>query len=156
ATDGLWPKGRALRVLLVGFSPLALDLTKLKEAEVNVTVLECDRRQFERAELAVDRSSRIRVIDQLKDEVGAFDAVIAAEAIHRLTSAVTMSDLFGALAPSGILAAVEPRPSLFRDLVFGFRGQWAETSDYSSPRSASEWTAELQQAGFAELSVVDV
>ena len=60
ATDGLWPHGRALRVLLVGFSPLALELTKLKDAEVNVTVLECDRRQFERAELALERGSRLR------------------------------------------------------------------------------------------------
>ena len=44
--------------------------------------------------------------------------------LHRLQPSLRLEDLKGVLAPPRLLAAIEPRPSLFKDLVFGTEPNW--------------------------------
>jgi phthiocerol/phenolphthiocerol synthesis type-I polyketide synthase C len=154
-TPELWPKHRALRILLIGFSSLARTLMAGQVA-VDVTVLEPERRKYERAQLAIGMSSQIRVIDQLGGDTGLFDMIVAADAVHRLPSPMGLSDLFGALAPEGLFVAVEPRPSLFHEVVFGLRAPDADAPESLAPRTATDWRDALRRVGSLETKIENV
>jgi phthiocerol/phenolphthiocerol synthesis type-I polyketide synthase C len=149
----LWPKDRALRILQVGFSPLAqMLLSSPRRDVIQLTVFEPDRRRYEAAELTLARHKDIKLVDaEATQELGQYDLIVSVGGLHRLT-AVGLGDLKGMLAPHGILAAIEPRPSLFKDIVFGLDPVWFGGSQSEQPaspvRPAPHWQSQLEQFGY--------
>ena len=142
--DSLWPRDRVLRVLQIGYGPLTQSLLSLRgKREIALTVVEPDRRRHDTAERALARRGEVVLIgpEQLPD-LGTFDLVLAVESLHRIPDNFGLAGVGQLLAARGVLLAVEPLPSIFRDLAFGF--------DSGLPRlqSAGEWVAALQRAGF--------
>jgi acyl transferase domain-containing protein/NADPH:quinone reductase-like Zn-dependent oxidoreductase/NAD(P)-dependent dehydrogenase (short-subunit alcohol dehydrogenase family) len=156
----LWPKDRALRVLQVGFSPFAEKLLSEHRDAVQLTVFEPDSRRFESAELALSKRADVRLVDADRaHELGLFDLVVSIGGLHRLDSGI--DGVAALLAPNGLFVAIEPRTSLFHDLVFGLDPAWfgaASRQHARSPlRPPSHWAAELEQAGLrnAAATIVD-
>jgi acyl transferase domain-containing protein/NADPH:quinone reductase-like Zn-dependent oxidoreductase/NADP-dependent 3-hydroxy acid dehydrogenase YdfG/acyl carrier protein len=153
--EALWPADRALRILQLGFGPLTQILGAMVQSHnVHLTVVEPDRRRHERAKLALPNSSRIDLVDlQHTAELGQFDLIVGVESLHRLPSSMRLGRLHQALAPRGLLMAVEPQPSLFRDLVFGLMRGWFDGSVGGFPvgslLTAGVWKQALEEAGFA-------
>jgi acyl transferase domain-containing protein/NADPH:quinone reductase-like Zn-dependent oxidoreductase/acyl carrier protein/short-subunit dehydrogenase len=156
----LWPKDRALRVLQVGFSPLAERLLSEHRDAVQLTVYEPDNRRFESAELALSRQTDVRLVDaDHGHELGPFDLVVSIGGLHRLDSGIGIDGIAALLAPNGLLVAIEPRTSLFHDLVFGLDPAWFGGRRHArSPlRPPTHWMMELEQAGLrnAATTIVD-
>ncbi|MGF3026773.1 SDR family NAD(P)-dependent oxidoreductase [Methylobacterium aquaticum] len=117
------PRDRALRLLQVGFGPLSAQVATFAGLhEARLTVFETDRRLAERARLALPSGVTI-VEDPAVLGLGAFDAVLASDVLHR-ASRDLLTPLAASLAAGGLFAAVEPGASLFRDLVFGLNAGW--------------------------------
>ena len=152
--DGLWPKDRAVRVLQIGYGPLTHALMDHAETHnLQLTLLEPERRRHERAELRLPKNGDLTLLgaDQ-KDKLGVYDLIVSVEGFHRLPEGLGLAELKGTLAPGGLVLGVEPRPSLFKDLVFGLDPNWFLTgnSDYpiESLNSPDQWTLAFEQAGF--------
>ncbi|MBV9969726.1 MAG: acyltransferase domain-containing protein, partial [Xanthobacteraceae bacterium] len=154
--EGLWPETRALRILQVGFGPLTSSLVDLKRCHhVELTVAEPDRRRFEAAQRAAHRSNGFRLLDENAAlERSGYDLVLAAETLHRLPDRWELSRLREALAPGGVLIAVEPSPSVFRDLGFGLDRAWFAKSSPEAPigplQGPEAWALTLERAGFEQ------
>ncbi|WP_267353922.1 MULTISPECIES: type I polyketide synthase [unclassified Methylobacterium] len=150
------PKERALRVLQVGFGPLsAQTATFAAAAEARLTVFETDRRLAERARLSLGRTAAvIEAADELAP--GSFDLILAAGSLHRGDRALP-GQLAGALATGGLLVAVEPGSSLFRDLVFGLTPGWFEEAVGGLPVGRLEdiegWQRTLSAHGLVKVEV---
>ena len=156
----LWPKNRALRVLQVGFSHLAHALVA-SEHSILLTVFEPDRRRYESAELAMSRHREVKLIDaEHAQDLGEYDLIVGASGLHRLPPTTGIADLRRHLAPGGLLVAIEPRASLFKDLVFGLDPNWFIGTSGDRPvsplRPLKFWAAQLVRAGFdhAQTSMV--
>ncbi|CAM9696036.1 unnamed protein product, partial [Phaeothamnion confervicola] len=150
---GLWPPNRALRVLQVGFAPLSNALASQEAGHIQLTVFEPDRRRYERAQLALSRYGDVSLLDAGQaNKLGTYDLIVSVEGLHRLGSTLSLDELKGTLAPRGLLVAVEPRPSLFKDIVFGLDPNWFAASKPGYPagllQSAHLWTAALERAAF--------
>ena len=157
-----WPKNRALRVLQIGFAPLAqLLLSPDHSGVILLTVYEPDRRRFESAELALSKNKDIRLVDadHVKD-LGQFDVVVSAGGLHRLPAGQSLADINRLLATDGVLAAIEPRSSLFRDLVFGLDPAWFSVGPPDHPvsplRPVGHWPAVLEEAGFRNSAAISL
>ena len=149
----LWPGDRALRVLQVGFSPLA-HLLLGSPHEIRLTIFEPDRRRHGSAEVALSRNRDVRLVGaEQADALGEYDLIVAVSGLHRLAGNVGVVDLVRNLAPGGLMVAFEPAPSLFRDLVLGLDPDWFSPGAGDRPvsrlRSPSRWRSELEAAGFA-------
>ncbi|TDR93911.1 acyl transferase domain-containing protein [Enterovirga rhinocerotis] len=143
-----------LRILQVGFSPLAFGLSlKAREAGARLTILDLDARRIERARLSLD-GGHVAFADALDAlPAGGFDLIVSAAGLHRPERAgALLPALRQALAPGGLLIAVEPEPSLFRDLVLGLGTDWFGTGAVSPLRNAAEWSDALSLAGFRDPS----
>ncbi len=157
---GLWPKRRALRVLQIGYSPLAqLLLSSEYKNVLLLTVFDPDRRRFESAELALSRDKSVRLIDPDRaHELGRFDLIVSADGVHRLPATLGLSELSGLLAPGGLLIALEPRKSLFKDMVFGLDPAWFAAGTADQPVSplcpVAHWPDRLDKAGFRNSAAV--
>ena len=119
------PKDRAVRVLQAGFGPLSAQIAAFADgAEARLTVFETNRRLAERARLALPRGvTVVEAADELP--AAAYDLVLTSGALHRGERDLPRR-LADALATGGLLVAVEPGASLFRDLVFGLTPGWFE------------------------------
>jgi acyl transferase domain-containing protein/NADPH:quinone reductase-like Zn-dependent oxidoreductase/acyl carrier protein/short-subunit dehydrogenase len=152
AQMALWPKDRTLRVLQVGFSPLAqMLLSSPYRKQIQLTIFEPDRRYYEAADLGLSKNRDAKLVDlDGADELGKFDLVVSAGGLHRLPAKLGVIELKALLEPKGIVIAVELRPSLFKDLVFGLTPSWFDRarSSHSPLRPAAHWQAYLEQAGF--------
>ncbi|MPZ57867.1 MAG: SDR family NAD(P)-dependent oxidoreductase [Rhizobiales bacterium] len=161
-TEAMWPADRSLRLLQIGFGPLSQSLlSMIQSRNIHLTVLEPDRRRFERAKLALPNSSRVKLLDlQNNSQLGQFDLIIGAESLHRLPTSLRLAKLQQALAPRGMLICIEPQPSLFRDLVFGLLRGWFDRSVGGFPigslLTAGEWKQALESAGFANAHAASV
>jgi acyl transferase domain-containing protein/NADPH:quinone reductase-like Zn-dependent oxidoreductase/NAD(P)-dependent dehydrogenase (short-subunit alcohol dehydrogenase family)/acyl carrier protein len=161
-TEGLWPTDRSLRILQVGFGPLTQALVAMVQSHsIQLTVLEPDRRRYERAKLALPNSSRIKLVDlQNSPQLGEFDLILGVESLHRLPGSMRLATLQQALAPRGMLIAVEPQPSLFRNLVFGLLRGWFGRGVGGFPvgslLTASAWRRALEDVGFANVGSAPV
>jgi phthiocerol/phenolphthiocerol synthesis type-I polyketide synthase C len=152
--DGLWPETRALRILQIGFGPLTSSLIEVKRChDVELTVAEPDRRRFEAAQRVALRHNDFRLLEPDAGlERSRYDLVLAAESLHRLPDRWELSRLREALAPRGVLIAVEPSPSVFRDLGFGLDPAWFANSSPDAPigrlQGPDAWALALERAGF--------
>ncbi len=150
----LWPETRALRILQIGFGPLTSSLIEVKRChDVELTVAEPDRRRFEAAQRAAHRHNGFRLLEPDAGlERSRYDLVLAAESLHRLPERWELSRLREALAPRGVLIAVEPSPSVFRDLAFGLDPAWFASASPDAPvgrlQGPESWALAVERAGF--------
>ncbi|WP_342110353.1 SDR family NAD(P)-dependent oxidoreductase [Methylobacterium sp. SI9] len=150
------PKERALRVLQVGFGPLsAQTATFAAAAEARLTVFETDRRLAERARLSLGRAAAVvETAEELAP--GSYDLILASGSLHRGDRGLP-GQLAGALATGGLLVAVEPGASLFRDLVFGLTAGWFEEAAGGLPVGRLEdiegWQRILSAHGLVKVEV---
>ena len=150
----LWPKSRALRVLQVGFAPLAQLLLASEHSDaLLLTVYEPDRRRFESADLALSKNKDVRLVDADQiSELGRYDLIVSAGGLHRLPPDLGLTELNELLSPGGLLVAIEPRTSLFKDLVFGLDPGWFSKGTPDRPlsplRPVAHWPERLNEAGF--------
>jgi hypothetical protein len=80
------------------------------------------------------------------------------ERLHKIGRNAALTDLRRALAPGGMLVAVEPLPSHFRDLALGLTPDWfdggASAEFPVSPlRTEDSWAQELSACGFTGVAV---
>jgi phthiocerol/phenolphthiocerol synthesis type-I polyketide synthase C len=148
------PKERALRVLQVGFGPLSAQTASFAAA-ARLTVFETDRRLAERARLSLGRAAA--VVETAEELAPAsFDLILASGSLHRGDRALP-GQLAGALATGGLLVAVEPGASLFRDLVFGLTAGWFEEAAGGLPVGRLEdiegWQRTLSAHGLVKVEV---
>ncbi|MDB5558476.1 MAG: Beta-ketoacyl synthase, partial [Enterovirga sp.] len=154
--------GRARNILQVGYGPLSHALKHLADAdEIRLTIFEPDARRLERARLALGGGHGLTLVETA-DELGqeTFDLALAAERLHRIAGAA-LPKLREALAPGGLLAAIEPLPSQFRDLTLGMNEGWFDTElsaefPVSPLQNEEGWTSTLQGSGFAEVTATAI
>ena len=149
------PRDRALRILQVGFGPLsALAAAFARQTGAVLNVLETDRRLAERARLALH--ARVTVIESAEDlPADAFDLVLASDVMHRAEASLP-GRMAASLATGGLLVAVEPGASLFRDLVFGLTPDWFSEIVPDQPLSrlpdVTGWQRTLSGTGLVRVS----
>ena len=143
----------ALRLLQVGAGPAnAATLRFAASRKARVTVLDADARRLERLRLQREEASEVSFagdLDALPD--AGFDLVVSAGGLSRL---IAEPDAWARLArkcaEGARVVAVEPMPSLFRDLTIGL----AERSN-GAPRErtlgAEAWQRECGGFGFQEV-----
>jgi len=151
---GLWPRNRAVRVLQIGYGPLTHALIGHAESHnLQLTVFEPERRRLERAELRLPRNVDVKLLNaEQKDELSTYDLIVSVDGFHRLPADFGLTELKGKVVAGGLIAGIEPRPSLFKDLVFGLDPKWfvAGNSDYpiESLHTPDQWMLAFEQAGF--------
>ncbi len=155
--DAIWPKDRAVRVLQVGFGPLAQSLVAMSSRrDISLKVLEPDRRRCELAERALPNGGYLFPPDAGYDTaLGEFDLVLAVGSLHRLPAAIGPARLREALVPGGLLLALELKPTLFRDLAFGLDPDWFTAAPvlHAAGRRYrnDDWQQMLRRAGFDDV-----
>ena len=153
-----------LRILVAGYGQLAHRMaTHAEHNFAQLTVFEPDARRFERAKHAFD-DPEINLINTTEGiPAASYDVVMAAGALNRVAQTrQTMLELAHALSPGGLLLAVEPAPSLFRDIVCGLDATWFDGAAGNFPigplQDAEGWKRSLKSAGliggFAEAIAV--
>jgi len=156
--SGLWPRDRALRILLIGHGPLTRAvLSPVEGRSVRLTVFETNRRSYDRARGAQTPASRFELLDQESlEKLGSYDLIVSVHGLARLPESVELERFAAALAPNGLLLAMEEGPSLFADLVFGTAPDWFERGAADSAqgklRDARQWTDRLSAAGFRRVT----
>lgn len=152
--DTLWPKGRALRVLQVGFGPLTQSLLLLHhKRDILLAVMEPNQRRFDSAQGLLSKHGNVTLIgaDDVAD-LGKFDLVLAVESLHRLSDSIGLVGLRQLLAPRAVLLAIEPPPSVLRDLMSGLDpvGFTPESPDRAVEglKRLDQWPSALEAAGF--------
>jgi len=155
-TRASWPKDRATRILQIGYGPLtARTIALAASRDARVTILDPERRRLERARLAFEAHREVAYVDKLADlPQGAFDLVIAAEGLQRLTLDPTAwLKLRQAMGSEAVFAAVEPSPSLFRDLVLGLDAARCGTADGETVPSEEAWAETLEALGLGDTAI---
>ena len=155
--EALWPNDRALRVVQIGFGPLTESLLSLRRRRnIRLTVFEPDRRRFDRAQHLLAQHGQV-VLAGAEEvaKLGTFDLALAVESLHRLPDSVGLAGARQLLAPRGVLLALEPPPSLFRDIAFGLDPSWLAADD-SDPlegrlKPTNRWLPALERAGFVNV-----
>ena len=152
-----WPKDRAMRILQVGYGPLTSLVVPLADGmQAQVVVLDPDRRRLERARMSFADRGDLDFIDKVEVlPAGGFDVVIAAGALHRYRRRTGFwAGLRRAMAPGALLAAIEPAPSFFRDLVLGLDAALAEDDTFDGfSIGDADWLETLQSIGLGGAQV---
>ena len=166
-----WPPDRPLRILEVGAvgGVTRRLLRRLASTGVALSYLatSADAEQVERLGAAtqsvVGAAARNWSPGDGADALGEarFDVVLAAHACARLQlDAAGFAVLRDLLVPGGLLAAVDPEPNAFWDVVFGQSADWwpngAPAEAVSPLRSGEEWRDELSAAGFRHVGAAGV
>lgn len=157
-SSAAWPGDRALRILQIGYGPLSWHVAALaSEHGARLTILDPSPRRLERARLAFGHDSRISLVDSVERvQPGSFDLIAAADALHRLApDKATLVRIVETMAPLGVLAAIEPAPSLFSEIVFGLDRDLSSGAPLqeNSIASASEWSERLAATALAGVAV---
>lgn len=158
-----WRGRRAMRILQIGHGPLSAPLSDLVlERQARLTILEPDARRLERCRTSIPVSGDVVVASSLSAAGGPFDLVVSSGLAHRLIPGhLDLAELNEVLAPGGVLAMHEPDTSAFADLVLGLRDDWfrpsgTDGSPAGALRTACEWEAELERAGFEDVLAAPV
>ncbi|ACK51645.1 Beta-ketoacyl synthase [Methylocella silvestris BL2] len=146
-----WPRDRALRILQIGHGPLSSHAVELALRHGGrLTIFEPDQGRLQRARLAFARDVRVVFLDSLDSAPDrGFDLVVAADALHRIapTKAI-LARIVELMASEGLIAAIEPETSLFRDLVFGLDDRrLAGAGQTGSVPTIREWSGRTASAG---------
>ncbi len=145
--------GFALRVLQIGVGPATSETLRFAAGcGARVTVLDLDPPRLERARLKHGEGTDVSFcgdLDALPDR--SFDLIVSAGGLSRLAA---RSGAFGRLAEKcaadALIMAVEPIPSLFRDLTVGLTE--GDDGDQRELRlSASGWASECSRAGLVQI-----
>jgi acyl transferase domain-containing protein/NADPH:quinone reductase-like Zn-dependent oxidoreductase/NAD(P)-dependent dehydrogenase (short-subunit alcohol dehydrogenase family)/acyl carrier protein len=144
--EASWPRDRALRILQIGHGPLSWHAAALANARgARLTILDPNPRRLERARLAFTREPGISFADGVESlQGGSFDLIIAADALYRVApDAARLARIVEMMAPDALLAAIEPAPSLFREVVFGLLAdRLSGTESKEKPASSQSGWAE--------------
>ena len=144
--EASWPRDRALRILQIGHGPLSWHAAALANARgARLTILDPNPRRLERARLAFTREPGICFADGVENlQGGSFDLIIAADALYRVApDAARLARIVEMMAPDALLAAIEPAPSLFREVVFGLLAdRLSGTESKEKPASSQSGWAE--------------
>lgn len=115
------------RILLLGGGPAFSTIHACAASGATLVVLESDARRLQKVRLSYPTSANLKFaasIDELKDR--RFDLIVSANSIGSVPETQhTLLPLQALLAPGGVLALVEPLPSLFLELIEGFGGALA-------------------------------
>ncbi|HRF10438.1 MAG TPA: SDR family NAD(P)-dependent oxidoreductase [Xanthobacteraceae bacterium] len=146
------PGKRTLRVLQLCDAPLA-ELIASGNTGIDLYLLEEAAGSLDRARRRLSPLANVTVLDAASQSpAGTFDLIVSAHGLHRLPASVTLEGLRSLLAPGGVFAAIEPLPSLFKDIAFGFNPDWFAKSVEGFPigalQSAEHWLNDLKRAGF--------
>jgi acyl transferase domain-containing protein/NADPH:quinone reductase-like Zn-dependent oxidoreductase/acyl carrier protein len=151
-----WPKDRAMRILQIGYGPLTpLAVAFAASQDARITIFDPERRRLERARLAFEAHREVGYVDKLADvPQGSFDLLIAAEGLHRLIQDGTAwPKLRQAIGSEALFAAVEPSPSLFRDLVLGLDAARTGRTDGDVVPSEEAWAETLNVLGLGDVAI---
>jgi len=151
-----WPKDRAIRILQIGYGPLTgRTIALAASCGAKVTILDPERRRLERARLAFEAHREVAYLDKLADlPQGAFDLLIAAEGLHRLTlDPSAWPKLRQAMGSEAVFAAVEPAPSLFRDLVLGLDAARSGRADGETVPTEAAWAETMKVLGLGDVAI---
>lgn len=149
----------ALRVLLIGHGPAApVVSTFARTVGARLTLFDTDPVALEHGRLALADHGGLATAGRLEDLADAgFDLVVAADALHRLASPLTLEALLPKFAPGALLMAIESEPSLFRDLVFGLGDGWFDPIERRGAlRDAAEWVDACRRAGLVDAAAVSL
>ncbi len=145
--------GFALRVLQIGVGPATSETLRFAAGcGAQVTVFDLDPPRLERARLKHGEGTDVSFrgnLDALPDR--SFDLIVSAGGLSRLAA---LRGAFGGLAEKcaadALIMAVEPIPSLFRDLTVGLTE--GDDGDQRELRlSASGWASECSRAGLVQV-----
>ena len=145
-----------LRILQIGYGPLSHALEALTLAtQARLTILEGDERRLERARLALRGGRSPSRVPPRRWRQGASTLCSRPrDCIGLLLMRGRSGPCGRRAAPGGLLIAIEPLPSLFRDVTLGLRPGWWEAGSTEFPlsplRSREEWQRELRACGFDE------
>lgn len=160
--DILSPPARSLRVLQIGSAPVPGLLAALgRGAALRVAIYEPDRHRLEKMRPTIAKFGNATFIETAGAIAAqGYDLIVSAEGLHQRPAELTFAALAKALAPHGLLLAIEPAPSLFRDLAFGLDPQWFDAGMAEFPvgrlGSPAVWEADIKSAGFAAGRAIDI
>ncbi len=149
------PEGSAfaLRVLQIGVGPATSETLRFAAGcGARVTFLDLDPPRLERARLKYGEGTDASFcgdLDALPDR--GFDLIVSAGGLSRLAARSRAFDrLAQKCAADALIMAVEPIPSLFRDLTVGLTE--GDDGDQRERRlSASAWASECSRAGLVQV-----
>jgi acyl transferase domain-containing protein/NADPH:quinone reductase-like Zn-dependent oxidoreductase/acyl carrier protein len=156
--SGSWPRRQAVRILQIGYGPLSWHAAAIAAAqEARLTIFDPSPRRIEQARLAFGSEPRTGFADSLEHlQSGSFDLILAADALHRLMpSEASLGRLVEAMAPGATIAAVEPAPSLFRDIVLGLQADPEPSPDSQEGLSGqvTDWQERLARTPLSRVAV---
>ncbi len=157
----LWPAKRTLRALLIGDAPIADLLAAGKHASVELTVLEEAAGSLDRARRRLAPFANVTVIDAATQGVGGeFDLILSSHGLHRLPGNTTLAGIRELLTERGLFIAIEPNPSFFKDLAFGFDPEWFANSVDGFPigalQAGNQWASDLKRAAFDDVQALPI
>lgn len=157
----LWPQRRTLRILQIGDAPIADLMASAKPDSIELTLLEEASGALDRARRRLSLFANVSVVDAAAQSPdGSFDLVISAHGLHRLPGKLNLDSIRALLAPRGLFVAIEPNPSLFKDLAFGFDPAWFAKSVDGFPigalQSGEHWLGDLKRAAFDDVQIQSV
>jgi acyl transferase domain-containing protein/NADPH:quinone reductase-like Zn-dependent oxidoreductase/acyl carrier protein len=145
------PGRQALRVVHIGCGAGMLEaLAFAARREARLTILDLDARALERARLVYGDAPETTFCNDIASLANShFDVVASAGGLSRVgLDRDAMTQLVEKCASLALLVAVEPAPSLFRDLVFGLSEASTHNGGEAS-RTPEAWISECARAGFA-------
>ena len=145
----------ALRILQIGVGPATHETERFAAKRgARLTILDLDRRRLERARLNHYGQVEVTFCGELEalEDLG-FDLVVSAGGLSRWAARRdVLSGLTGKCASGAIIVAVEPAPSLFRDITLGLAE--SETGNDDGRRlNAEAWAVECARIGLKRIDV---
>lgn len=158
----VFPAARSLRILQLGAGPLPQSLSEiLLSGGFSLAILETDRWHLDHGLASLQNVSTVTILDPAATLPSkAYDLIIAAGGLSRLSGRFPISDLRKSLASNGLLVAIEFEPSLFRDFIFGVEPDWFSAGIDDFPvgllRDPAEWEKTVRSAGFIDTETASV
>jgi phthiocerol/phenolphthiocerol synthesis type-I polyketide synthase C len=154
---GLWPQTATVRVLQIGDAPLAEKLCAESPGPFEITVVEENQLLLDRSKRRLAAFANATVLDaRTQMPAGKFDLIVSVHGMHRLPDKIQLSGLREFLTENGLLVAIEPGASLFKDLVFGLDPAWFADSVEGFPvgalQSGKQWLTDLERSAFGTVA----
>ena len=144
------PRQRALRVLQIGCgAAMSESLAFAARRGARLTIFDVDARALERARLTYGHTPETAFCSDIEALANSgFDVVVSAGGLSQIaTERGATTRIVEKCASNAILVAVEPAPSLFRDLVLGLKEGWFR-DDGEALRNPEAWASECARARF--------